>query len=132
MLSHTPARTALTLTAWVTLAMSWPAQAQSTDTDFPAGATALSGAQIKERLEGKVFDVKLANGVTWRLEYNARGHFFVDVSTGFRSKGEWSAEDGRLCGQLAGRDRSCNEMRLHQDLLHLKRDSGEIVRLVPR
>ena len=129
---HIPARAVWTIAAFAAQAMLVPVHAQSAAEDFPAGATALSAAQIKERLDGKVFGVKLANGMTWRLDYNARGHFFVDVSSGFRSKGEWSAEDGKLCAQLAGRERSCNEMRLHQDLLHLKRDNGEIVQLVPR
>ena len=116
------------------VAVSLPSRAQTAPQaqEFPAGAAELSAAQIRERLQGKVFDVKLADGLSWRLEYNARGHFFVDVSNGFRGKGEWTAEDGRLCGQLAGRNRSCNEMRLHQDRLHLKRDSGEIIQFVAR
>lgn len=75
-----------------------------------------------------MFNIKLAAGNSWRLEYKANGFFYVNTSTGFNSSGPWEAEDGRLCGQLRGRDRACNGVRLDQGPLHLKRDSGEIIR----
>lgn len=102
--------------------------AQAQAPQFPEGATSPGAADIKAYLEDKVFDVAIADGTRWRLEYKSNGYFFVDTSTGFRNSGTWQTEDGRLCGQLKGRDRSCNDVRLHQDLLHLKRDSGEIIR----
>ena len=76
---------------------------------------------------GKVFDVSLADGSSWRLEYKSNGYFFVNTSTGFNGSGQWQAEDGRLCGQLRGGDRSCNEVRFSQDRMHLKRNSGEVI-----
>lgn len=79
-------------------------------------------------LDDKVFNIKLADGNSWRLEYRANGYFYVNTSTGFNGSGQWQAEDGRLCGQLKGRDRGCNDVRFDQGLLHLKRDSGEIIR----
>ena len=94
---------------------------------FPDGATSPSAAEVKRYLDDKVFKIKLADGNSWRLEYKASGYFFVNTSTGFNGGGQWQAEDGRLCGQLKGRDRGCNDVRLHEDVLHLKRDSGEII-----
>ena len=104
------------------------AQAQQ----FAEGASTPNEAAVKKHLDDKVFSVKLADGTSWRLEYKASGYYFVNTSTGFSSSGQWKAEDGRLCGQLKGRDRSCNDVRFHQDQLHLKRDSGEIIQLIAK
>ncbi len=100
--------------------------------DFPEGATTPTAAELKQRLGSNVFSVKLADGSSWRLEFKSTGYFWVDTSGGFRGTGEWTAEDGKICSQLRGRDRNCNEVRIHQNLLTLKRDSGEIVQYVPR
>jgi hypothetical protein len=94
---------------------------------FPEGATTPGAAEVRKHLEGKVFDVGLADGTSWRLEYKSNGYFFVNTSTGFNGSGQWQAEDGRLCGQLRGGDRSCNEVRFSQDRMHLKRNSGEVI-----
>lgn len=94
---------------------------------FPEGASVPTAAEVKKYLDDKVFGIKLADGNTWRLEYKANGHFFVNTSTGFNGSGQWQAEDGKLCGQLKGRDRGCNDVRIYQELMHLKRDSGEII-----
>jgi hypothetical protein len=110
------------------LLCSAPAHAQG----FPGGAAALTSAEIKQRLEDRTLDVKLDDGVTWRLEYKSSGFFFVNTSRGFSGSGPWSAEEGKLCGQLHGAPRACAEVRLYQDVVHYKRDSGEIIRLVPR
>ncbi len=99
---------------------------------FPDDASTPSAADVKKYVENKVFHIKLADGSSWRLEYKSNGYFFVNTSAGFNSSGQWQAEDGRLCGQLKGRDRSCNDVRLDQDLLHLKRDSGEIIQFTPK
>jgi hypothetical protein len=110
------------------LALAAATQAQA----FPDGATAPSATELRQRLEGRVFDVQLADGTSWRLQYQSSGYFYIDTSRGFRGDGSWKVEDGRVCSQLRGRDGSCNEMRVHQDRLHMRRDSGEIVRLEPR
>lgn len=110
------------------LALVVPSVAQA----FPDGASELSDIELMQRLSDRVFDVKLADGVSWRLEYKSNGYFFIDTSNNFRGDGKWAAENGKLCGQLRGRDRTCSDVRLHQDILHVKRISGEIMRLVPR
>jgi hypothetical protein len=105
-----------------------PALAQG----FPEGATVPAAADLKKHLDGRVFDVKIADGSSWRLEYNARGHYFVNVSTGFNGTGSWRTEEGKLCTHPRGSNETCNDVRMHSGLLHLKRTSGEMIRLVPR
>ena len=123
------------LAATLALALQPTAQAQQAQTPvqaFPADATSPGADEIKAWLNGKVLSVALADGSSWRLEYKDNGFFFVDTNAGFRSSGNWSAEAGKLCGQLKGRDRSCNEVRMHQGQLHYRRDTGEVLRFVPR
>lgn len=108
------------------------AQPAAVPTAFPEGATPLSSEDLRARLNDKVMWVRQADGNAWRLEFNARGHFFVNTSAGFAGKGEWSVEDGRLCSQMVSRPRGCNEVRLHQDTLYLKRDTGEIIQYLPK
>ena len=98
---------------------------------FPDGATTPTAQELRQLLAGKVFAVKVADGTTWRLQYNANGYMFVDTSNGFRGSGEWKAEDGKVCGHLRGRNPGCNEVRVHDGVVHLKRDSGEIIRYTP-
>jgi len=100
--------------------------------EFPTEAITPTAAEIQRLLTVSPLGAKLADGTTWRLEYKANGYFFLDTSKGFSSKGEWKAEDGRLCGQLQGRPNSCNDVRVLGGQLHFKRESGEIVALVPR
>ena len=117
------------LATWAAVVLATPAfhvQAQA----FPEGATTPDAAEVKRRLDDRVYRAQLADGTSWRLQYAARGHFFVDTSNGFRGKGEWRAEDGKLCSQPPGRNWGCNEVRLVNDVLHLKRDSGEIIQFI--
>lgn len=100
--------------------------------DFPAGATLPSAAEIQKLLTASTLSAKLADGTVWRLEYKSNGYFFLNTNKGFNAKGDWKAEDGRLCGQLQGRPPACNDVRLHLGLLHYKRDTGEIVQFVPK
>lgn len=99
--------------------------------DFPAGAQAPNAAQLAERLGGQVFTAKLANGVTWRMDYKSSGYLFFDVSTGQRDTAKWRTEDGRLCLEFRGAFPSgCTEFRTSDDRLYLKRSStGEVVAL---
>ena len=101
-------------------------------TEFPPDATALTAAELKERLADKVFSVQLANGGSWRLDYRANGHFFVNVGGGGNASGPWRTEDGKLCSQVRGSDAACNEVRQRGELLYLKRTSGEVVTMIPK
>lgn len=100
--------------------------------EFPSEATTPTAAEIQKLLTVSPLGAKLEDGTTWRLDYKSNGYFFLDTSKGFSSKGEWKAEDGRLCGQLQGRTYSCNDIRVHMGQLHFKRDTGEIVQFVPK
>ena len=99
--------------------------------DYPAGAQAPNAGQLAERLGGQVFTAKLANGVTWRLDYKSSGYLFVDVSTGQRDTAKWRTEDGRVCLEFRGPFPSgCTDYRISGDTVYLKRSStGEVVAL---
>lgn len=98
-------------------------------TEFPADAAPLSAAALKEKLAGKVFNVKLHNGDGWRLEYRTNGFFHVNVGS-FSSSGPWDTDGSKLCAKLRGQDTACNEIRQSGDTLYLKRTSGEVIALV--
>ena len=119
------------------LLLSWPplparAQAAMTlgaPTEFAADAMPLEDDALRERVAGKVFAVKPADGSTWRLEYKANGYMFIDISTGFRDDGTWKVADGKLCSALKRIPPGCGEVRSKGDTLFLKRTNGEIVAL---
>jgi hypothetical protein len=98
---------------------------------FDEQAPALLGLGVVRR-RGARASVDLADGSRWRLEYKANGYFFVNTSSGFNGTGDWRAEDERLCSRLRGRETSCNEVRDVAGVLHLKRDSGEVIALRAR
>lgn len=100
--------------------------------DFPQGASTPNAADVNKHLTDKVFNVKLADGSSWRLEFKAGGYFFVNTSGGFSGSGQWQAEDGRLCSQLKGGDRSCVDVRFHQEVFYTKRVTGEVIQYIPR
>lgn len=93
---------------------------------FPDGSKELTASELQQRLADKVFSVALKDGTKWRLEFRG-GYVFVDTSKGYRTSGKWFTEAGSLCTELQGRGRTCNEARLLDNVLHLKRDTGEIV-----
>jgi hypothetical protein len=100
--------------------------------EFPADAKPIAAATLKESLAGRTFNVALADGSRWRLEYKANGYFFVNTSSGFNGTGDWRADDERLCTRLRGGQMSCNEVRAVGSLMFLKRDSGEVIALKPQ
>lgn len=100
---------------------------------FPEGAATPPAAQLNQHLSDKVFNAALADGSSMRLDFKSSGYLFVDTSRGRNFKGEWKAEDGRLCSKMQGTDPSCSEVRMHEGLLYLKRAvNGEIVTYQPR
>jgi hypothetical protein len=95
--------------------------------EFPTPSQPLTAAALKEAIAGKTFDVDLADGSHWRLEYKPNGYFFVNTGSGFNGTGEWRADEARLCSHLRGNPMSCNEVREAGGVLYLKRDSGEVI-----
>ncbi len=108
------------------------AQTAAPAQDFPGGAVAPTAADIRGRLAGKIFTVKLADGGNWRWEYKDDGYFFFNSSSGFKDSGKWRTEDGRLCHNGRKIGDSCNSVMEHSNTLHMKRDSGEIVKFEPQ
>ena len=96
---------------------------------FPEDALTPKAADIKKYLDDKVFGVKLSDGNSWRLQYNANEYIFVNTSQGAKVSGQWDTENGRLCTQMQGEKRGCNDVRFFHDTLHLKRINGEIIKL---
>ena len=120
--------------ATVCLAASTVALAQpAAPLAFPEDAVAPARADLQQRLAGKVFNVKLADGAGWRLEYKTNGYYFVNTSAGNNDTGQWRAEDGKLCskGRKSNSEGSCNEARVRGNELYVKRTNGEIIQLVP-
>lgn len=101
---------------------------------FPEGATTPTAAALKEHLNDRIFGTSLADGTSWRLEFKSSGYVFVDTSTGRNFKGEWKAEDGRVCTKMGlGADLSCSEARLHDGRLYVKRAAtGELIHYLPK
>jgi hypothetical protein len=108
------------------------ALAQAVPKEFPAEGTTAPAAALKERFAGKVYAATLADGTRWRIDYKSNGYFFVDTSTGFRGSGDWHTDDGKLCSRLRGANLSCNEVREVGEVIYLKRDSGEVIALLPK
>lgn len=97
-------------------------------TEFPIDAVATSADDLRGRISGKVFKVKLADGTTWRLEYKANGYAFVDTSRGFRDTGKWRVEDSKLCSDWQKAPSGCSETRIKGEAIYLKRISnGEVI-----
>ena len=114
---------ALTLTA---TGMSLQAQT------FDETKAAPSADEVNMILAGNVFNVSIADGSTWRLQFNKNGYYYMNTSTGYSDSGEWRAEDGKLCVKPRKTAAACNDARVSQGLLVLKRLSGEIVVYRPK
>ena len=99
--------------------------------EFPDGATTPTAAEIKQYVDGKVFNVKNADGNTWHMEYKSDGTLVVEPARGPNYNGYWAYEDGKLCDQPRGKVKGCNDVRMHQGVLHLKRNNGQIILFTP-
>ena len=91
-----------------------------------------SADEIKMILAGKVFDVNIADGTSWRLQFSKNGYYYINTSAGYSDSGEWNTEDGMLCVKPRKTAAACNDARVSQGLLVLKRLSGEIVVYRPK
>lgn len=90
---------------------------------FPEGASSPSADELRKRLADRVFGVTLANGANRRFGFKG---------SGFRANGPWRTGDGTLCSKLQRNQEVCNDARLHDDVLHLRRVDGEIIRYIPK
>lgn len=92
---------------------------------FPEVAETPAADTLREALAGKVFAVTPSKGQNWRWQFDGNGFFFLNIGS-FHNSGKWSTKDGAVC-QDSGKSTGCNEVRIKDGVLHLKRDSGEIV-----
>lgn len=99
--------------------------------DFAPDAKPLGADALRERVSGKVFHVVVARGPAWRLQLRDDGWFFLNAGN-YADSGKWRIEESNLCWEPQRTKASCNEMRLLGELVHMKRDNGEIVKLEPR
>ncbi|MCV0437821.1 MAG: hypothetical protein K5880_04280 [Hydrogenophaga sp.] len=97
--------------------------------EFPPDAQPANAQVLKERLSGRGFVARQANGTGWDMNYAADGRFAMRLSNGQTDQGRWRAEDNRVCIEFEGRFPSgCSEMRVSPSRLYLKRGStGEVV-----
>ncbi len=94
---------------------------------FPEGAEPLTPEALTTALSGKVFKVAPAQGSDWRWQFDANGYFFLNVGK-FNGSGKWSTKDNSVC-QESKNFSGCNEIRSKDNVLYMKRDSGEVVAL---
>lgn len=118
---------ALLLTSVTALSAQTTPSVPNFPTEFPVDALALTPQELQQRLDGKVYTAKLADGIGWRVEY--RGEYvFVNVSTGPSDKGRWRVDGTRVCATYDRFPSSCSEIRASATRLYLKRSTtGEVV-----
>lgn len=99
--------------------------------DFPAAATAVTAQSLKDKVSGRTYSARLANGIEWEMKYSPDGRFHMRTSNGEADQGRWRTEDNRLCVDFEGKFPSgCSEVRADVQRLYLKRGStGEVVSL---
>ena len=96
-------------------------------TEFPADAMTLPPQELQQRLEGKVYTAKLADGTGWRVDYRGK-YVFVNLSTGPSDRGRWRVEGSQVCTTYDRFPSSCAEMRASTTRVYVKRSStGEVV-----
>jgi hypothetical protein len=105
---------------------------QTAPTEFPAGAQPVADAALKEHLAGKVFHIERADGNHWRLQYQGHGYYYINTTRGYTDSGKWRVEDSKLCSEPQKTKPACNEVRLVGEVMHLKRDNGEVIKFEPR
>lgn len=116
-----------TIAVAIALALAWP---EAKAAEFPDGMATPAADQVNEAVKGKTFEATLADGQTWRVQYNSFGYAFFNNSRGYKDDGEWTAEVGKVCMKWKKLGLSFNEVRLTPEGVLLRRDNGEIVKMV--
>ncbi len=111
------------------LGLSGSAFAAAMSTQFPQGSTELTPEALKSDLSDKTFIVRPAQGPSWRWELKGNGYYFINIGN-FSDSGTWNVKGSSLCsaGQKVATG-SCNDVRMKDGALYLKRDNGEVVEL---
>jgi hypothetical protein len=106
--------------------------AQALPTEFPADAVPITAESLKQRVLGKKFVGKRADGRVLAMDFGADGSFRLSgvQSNGapFMLDGSVRLEGDKLCQDMRkALESSCNEVRLTQNMLYYKRTVGEVV-----
>ena len=117
--------------ALVILFTALPVLAQDAQMQFPEGSAQLTTETLAQALSGKVFTAQPAKGPSWRIQYNDNGFVYVNVGN-FSDTGKWYAKDSTVCSEGKQIKFFCNEVRIKESTLYLKRESGEVIKFEPR
>ncbi len=107
------------------------AQTTTPASTFPVEAQALSPQALQERLTGKRFTSRYANGMTATLQYGTDQTLQLEMSSGLSAKGTWRVEGSQICFQFAvGVPSGCGESKATATQLFLRRYTNqEVVQL---
>src|SRR5688572_21081389 len=82
--------------------------AQAVVNEPPPDSTPLAGEDIRARVAGKVFNWQAATArFPARLQFDANGYAFINVSNGQNDSGTWRIEGTKLCTQWQRIPSSC-------------------------
>lgn len=111
-------------------ALSVAAFAQGFPTEFPEGVEAVVGEQLVQRIQGKAFLGKRADGSRVRYEFKSGSNAFYNSGQNNVS-GPWRVAESKICID-APRMGGCDEARIKGETLFVKRSStGEVVQYAP-
>ena len=96
------------------------------------GSVPITKDDLQQRVAGKAFTVRLADGTHWDIAFTSAGGLSVETSKGFKGSGDWKADEGKLCSQMRAQDLRCGEARLFENFLYVKRADGEVIKYVPK
>ena len=103
------------------------AQATSPASTFPADAQTISTQALHERLAGKKFTSRYANGMTATLQYGADQVVQLDMSTGLSAPGTWRVEGTQICMQFQNAPSGCGESKATATHMYFRRYTNQEV-----
>ena len=93
----------------------------------------LEADEIRSKIAGKAFGILSTDGSTMlRVQYDANGVVYLNLSGGRSSSGKWTAKPGMICTRGGADPESCRDVRRHGEGLELKRVDGKWTPMVPQ
>jgi len=103
----------------------------SSEDGFPMEATPISTDIAATRVAGNTYRGTTSEGADWVIKIERNGDLIWYRSNGSNS-GHWYIDGDQFCSQMRSGLSYCNETRLHDETVYLKRrQNEEIVKLVP-
>jgi hypothetical protein len=95
--------------------------------EWPADAKPMAGDELRARLVGKSFTWKAGTArFTAKVQYDANGYAFINVSNGQNDSGRYKIDGSQLCSEWAKLPNACSEVRAQGDVLLLRRVDGTL------